>query len=426
VCRRWRSVIFQSPHRLNLRLVCTHKTPVRDTLEVWPPLPLIIRIPCGFVGDWDRNFTRYVKNIVAALERNDRVCQIQILEASNIVTNLAEMQKPFPELVHLRLFASMPPPPGSILPNSFLGGTAPCLRSLKFSYIPFPGLPKLLSSATHLVKLDLYEIPPSGYIPPEEMATSLSALTNLEFLYLGFLCPRLSPTLERRRPHLPPLTRSVLPSLTEIEFRGASEYLEEILARIDAPRLEKLRIHFFNQITFDTPQLFQFINRSPTLRAPEEGCIKFNAEAILAKFPYGVAVSVGILCTELEWQLSSLEQVCTSSLPLLSLLEDLVICKEEDYLPDWEDDVENTLWLDLLRSFVAVKNLYLSEDFAPCVAPAMQDLVEGRTTEVLPALENIFLEGPPEEGIEMFVAARQLTNRPVTVSHWDRDLRVDD
>jgi hypothetical protein len=27
VCRRWRSVVFQSPHRLNLRLLCTPQTP---------------------------------------------------------------------------------------------------------------------------------------------------------------------------------------------------------------------------------------------------------------------------------------------------------------------------------------------------------------------------------------------------------------
>ena len=43
VCRRWRSVVFNSPLRLNLRLVCTPKTPARDTLDIWPPLPLIIR-----------------------------------------------------------------------------------------------------------------------------------------------------------------------------------------------------------------------------------------------------------------------------------------------------------------------------------------------------------------------------------------------
>ena len=34
VCRRWRSVVFQLPHRLNLRLFCTSETPARDTLDI--------------------------------------------------------------------------------------------------------------------------------------------------------------------------------------------------------------------------------------------------------------------------------------------------------------------------------------------------------------------------------------------------------
>ena len=36
VCRRWRNVVFGSPLRLNLRLCCTPKTPVRRMLDVWP------------------------------------------------------------------------------------------------------------------------------------------------------------------------------------------------------------------------------------------------------------------------------------------------------------------------------------------------------------------------------------------------------
>jgi hypothetical protein len=135
---------------------------------------------------------------------------------------------------------------------------------------------------------------------------------------------------------------------------------------------------------------------------------------------------VRILCTASEWQLSSLEQVCTSSLPPLSTLEDLYIHKDSYWRPHWQDDIENTLWLDLLRSFVAVKNLYLSVEYVPRIAPALQELAGGRTTEVLPALENIFLEGfqtsgPLHEGIENFVAARRLTIHPVAVFRWDGD-----
>ena len=395
VCRRWRNVVFQSPRRLNLRLLCSPKTPARDTLDIWPPLPLIIQDPSGVHNHW--NGTSSVDNIMAALQHNDRVCQIKLryLPSPELesVTDSAAMQKPFLELTDLWLNTYKRP--GPILPDSFLGGTALRLRSLALYDVPYPGLPKLLLTAIHLINLDLLYIPRSGYIPPEAMATSLSALTNLEFLRLHFLYPRPRPALGSRRLPPPPLTRSILPSLTKIRFKGASEYLEEILARIDAPRLNELHIIFFNQIIFDLPQLFQFIRRKPALRAPDKGRIEFSSDAIFVKFisqisDYGV-LSVKISCTASEWQLSSLEQVCSSSLPPLSALEDLYIFEVRGNAPRWQDDVENTLWLDLLRSFVAVKNLYLSEEFVPRIAPALQELVGGGTTEVLPTLGEYFL-----------------------------------
>jgi hypothetical protein len=403
---------------------------VRDTLDIWPPLPLII--------DYYYHDPPGVDNIIAALEHNDRVCQIRLGSLSRreleYVTDSAAMQKPFPELTHLRLVMFKHDGPGPILPDSFLGGTAPRLRSLYLSGVPFPGLPKLLLSAAHLVNLDLYDIPRSGYIPPEAMATSLSALTSLESLALQFRYPRPRPALDSRRPPPPPLTHSILPTLTSILFKGASEYLEEILARIDAPRLDDLRITFFNQIIFDTPQLFQFISRRPTLRAPEKGYIEFRSGAIIVKFPSQTsdngALSVKIPCTASEWQLSSVEQVCTSSLPPVSTLEDLYMLEFPFpiWQRHWQDDVEHTLWLELLRSFVAVKNLYIFEELAPRIAPALQELVGARTMEVLPTLENIFLleitpSGPIQEGIGKFVAARQPTSHPVAISRLDRNLK---
>jgi len=429
VCQCWRSVVFQSPRRLNLRLLCTHKTPVRDTLDIWPPLPLIIQDSYGVINR--RNGASGVDNIIAALEHKDRVCQIQLSYFSSSSRYVTAMHEPFLELIDLRLGGGFVfGEPGPILPDSFLGGTAPRLRSLELSGVPFPGLPKLLLSATHLVDLYLDYIPRSGYIPPEVMATSLSVLTSLESLRIQFRYPRPRPALDSRRLPPPPLTRSILSSLTEIQFKGASEYLEEILARIDTPRLNLLHIIFFNQIIFDTPQLFQFISRRPALRAPEKGHIAFNSEAIIVKFPSQTTdddvCSVEIPCTTSEWQLSSLEQVCTSSLPRLSTLEDLHIFEDQGSPPRWQDDVEHTLWLELLRPFAAVKNLYLCKKIVPRIARALKELVGARTTEVLPLLENISLEGlqpsrPLQEGIEKLFAARQLTSHPVAVSRWDMD-----
>ena len=92
---------------------------------------------------------------------------------------------------------------------------------------------------------------------------------------------------------------------------------------------------------------------------------------------------------------------------------------------NWKDDIEIAQWLELFHPFTAVKNLYLSEEFASRIASSLQELVDGRIAEVLPALRNLFLEGLQpsgrvHKGIGEFVAARQLSGHPIAVSRWER------
>jgi hypothetical protein len=107
------------------------------------------------------------------------------------------------------------------------------------------------------------------------------------------------------------------------------------------------------------------------------------------------------------------------------MVEDLYVKRYMGY--DWEiDAIENTLWLQPLLPFTAVKNLYLDKEFAPGIAVALQELVGDRITEVLPSLQNIFVDrlepwGPFQENIGQFVAARQLSGHPITISVWDKD-----
>ena len=422
VCCRWRSIIFASPRHLNLRLVCTEKTPARDTLDVWPTLPLV-------VWCWG---IRNVDNIIAVLERRDRVCQIYLtdVQSSDMEILLAAMQQPFPELTHLSFRSEGETVP--VVPDSFLDGSAPRLEYLWLYGIPFPGLPKLLLSPTHLVELYLLKIPHSGYITPGAMVTALSSLTSLSSFSLGFQSPRSCPDQASRRP--PPSTRSVLPVLTSFSFTGVTEYLEDFVTRIDAPRLNALHTTFFNDIVFDTPRFMQFISRTPTSRALENAHITLrNGDAsfdISSQTSVDGRLSVKILCRGLEWQVSSLEQVCTSCLPPHSMLEDLYIDEGPDSQSDSKDsdDIENELWLDLLHPFIAVKNLYLSEQFALRIVPALQELVGDRTMEVLPALQNVSLKGlqpsgPVREGIAKFVAARQVASHPIAVYSWANSYR---
>ena len=421
VCRRWRSVVFGSPRRLDLRLWCSDITRSRDMLNAWPTLPLIINT------DWDRDYsTKGADNLVAALKCNDRVCKIDLSISSETLAEilLAAIQQPFPELTELMLWWRGKIDKTEVIPDSFLGGFAPHLEYLLLQGIPFPRLPKLLLSATHLATLYLYDIPHSGYFSPDAMVASLSTLTSLESLLLTFKSPESCPDLETRR--LPPSTRSVLPVLTWFKFQGVNEYLEDLLTDIDAPQLDSLTIEFFNDSVFDTPELIRFISRTSMSSSLESVNIvlKDNTASVTFRPPKGGYVHVSILCEGLDWLLSSLEQVCSSCSPFLSTLKVLYIDYEHTHRrsqPDWKDNIENrALWLELLRPFTAVKKLYLSEKIALLIGPALQELVEGRATAVLPTLENIFLRGLESlerapEGIGRFVATRQSTSHPIAI-----------
>jgi hypothetical protein len=419
VCRKWRSLVLQSPRRLNLRLLCDGRRPAREKLNSWPPLPIVIY-------GWKHEMPG-VTDIVAAFEHNDRVCQVLLWDISSSLLErvLALMQQPFPALTSLRLSSDENEAPA--LSDSFLGGSAPRLQYLQLNCIPFPGLPKLLSSATSLVTLRLRHIPHSGYFSPEVMVIVLSSSTWLKEFELTFQSPRSRPDRERQRP--PPLTRSVFRALTHFEFHGVGEYLEDLVARFDAPLLDLLDITFFHQVIFQTPQLAQFIRRTPQLKAPDEARVSFYSRTAVVTLSSPQmcrrVLESKISCSQSDWRLSSMAQICSSSLSLISSLERLYIHEKEYLQSCWQDDIESVQWLELLCPFTTVKTLYLSREFAPRIAPALQELIGERATEVLPALRSLFLEQlhpsrPVQEAIEKFVVARQLSGHPIAIYRWDR------
>ena len=306
--------------------------------------------------------------------------------------------------------------------ESFLGGSAPRLQYLNLERIPFR---KLLLSTTDLVTLDISRLPHLGYVSPEAMARCLSTLTRLENLFLGFESPLSRPVRETRRPHPP--TRSTLLVLTSFWFRGVSEYLEELVTRIDAPLLGKFHIAFFHQLIFDTPQLAQFLARTPNIQPPAAVRITFSDRyvQVTSQPPSLTEFILAISCRPTDWQLSSLTQIwqiCDSSFPeaFIPTVEHLYIREDELWKPK-ENGIEDSQWLEVLRPFSAVKDLYLSREFASRVVLALRELAG----EVLSSLQNIFLEdlhllsGPAQEAIEKFVTVRQLADQPVAVSHWD-------
>ena len=433
VCQKWRYVVFQSPLRLNLRILCSAQTPVREKLAAWPLLPIIIDQeggpPITKCGE---------NNIIAALGHNNRICKIDLaIPGPQLETVFAAMQKTFGELKELALRELNPSgDTAPVVPDSFLGGSSPHLQGLWLVHIsfPFPVLRNILLSTTNLVTLSLYNIPHSAYISPEEMVTCLPALTRLNLLDVKFESPRSRPPQAGR--HRPP-TRSVLPALAMLTFTGASEYLNDLLARIDTPLLDAFNLTFFHQLIFDTPQLGQFISRTPKLKVFDEARVIFSYSGakITLEGRDSQWLVLEISCGQSDWQLSSMAQIFTSSFPqaFIPMLEHLYIL-DNDHGPEplWQDELEDDQWLELFHPFAAVKNLYVSREFVPRIAPAFQGLVGERVLEVFPSLQNIFLEDLPgqesgfvPEAMRHFIAARQLSTDSciMTISHWTRQHR---
>jgi len=341
-----------------------------------------------------------------------------------LLKELGAIDEPFPLLTSLDLTSYAQNVP--VLPDSFLGGSAPRLRSIYLDGIPYPSIGKLLSSTTNLVQLTLYDIPHSGYIAPETIVPCLSMSPRLESLSLGFQHPR--SRAHRASRHPPPLSRVAFRSLTYLYFRCDSEYLEDILSQIETPMLNECHFDFFNQLVFDTPLLGHFIRRTETFMTTHAARVGF--------FSWGVSVTLlgrgelandvvetlhlSIVCRPLDCQLSALPQVLNSFLPSLSTVESLDIAVSHE---DWQGEIEVIQWQNFLHPFILVKKMSLIDGASVrLVAPALRELAREGATEVLPVLQNLSItrsgwspSGALKEAIEEFIAIRQLESQPVTL-----------
>ena len=424
VCRRWRCIVFASPRRLDLKLYCTRQRSVNsETLDIWPALPTVVDVQ-GLQSLHD------VNNIIAALRQHDRVCKIYFHDwkfQDSLLKEFAAMDEPFPALTSLELYSIGQNVP--VLPDSFLGGSAPRLRSLDLDGIPYPSMGRLLLSTTNLVRISLRRIPRSGYISPEAIVTCLSTLATLKSLDLEFQYPRSRAHRESRHP--PPLTRVIFPNLTFLHFSGDMEYLEDVLSRIETPMLNQSYFCFFNQLVFDTPLLGHFIRRTETFMTIHRARVQFFSWAVVVTLSGreemangdGETLRLEIACKPLDWQLSALAQVMKSFLSSLPTLESLEIAVSRR---DWQGQIELIQWREFLHPFTSVERMTLvGKDSVQPVAPALRELAGERSTEVLPALRTLFLRtnsrqlsGPVNEAIEQFIATRRLHGHPVTTHYW--------
>ncbi len=431
VCQRWRGLIFESPRRLDLRLVYTYKNPLRKSLDLWPDLPLSVWYPRSPRNQ--RLAPEDEENVLAVLKHANRICEINLSMTRQLASKSAgSLKAAFPNLQRLQLRSQETMRP-LLIPGGFLGGSTPLLRDIHLVRTIFPTLPVLLLSAQVLVSLRLDDIPNSGYFSPEDLANSLSGMAQLQTLKVRFL----PPNAHERSMDSSPINRAVLPALTEFEFKGNGEYIEDLVSRFDAPALGQINITFIDQPTFGIPRLARFIGRTKEARSPHHTSVRLSDEIMITQYfrrPSCADSTSGtfqlqIPCDELDRQVSLLIHVCRYISEPLSGVERFDI-EAFPRSSNWSDgeEMDTTVWLELFRSFRGVKSFEVSGGLVTNVASALERATGEMARNVLPSLRDLHLLDSSSlsvsTSIERFISARQLCNRPVAV-HYEREESLD-
>jgi hypothetical protein len=440
VCQRWQQIIYGSPRYLDLHLHYSYETPsFRKDRDRWPEFPLTVDYTICPYGESNDD----VDDLIAALEQPERVHHINLMittSDSRVDEVFEKMKVPFPALTHLDLTGPDPDhdKDGITLPHDFLGESAPCLQHLCFNGISFEELPKLLLSARSLVSLQLEDNPLGfnghyGYISPEAMAGGLAGLTRLRTLCINFEFPQDSSVSEERhqkgrRPEPP--TRATLPALTEFGFRGKSKYLEDLVARIDMPSVENIKIEYFPS-GVEVRQLSQLIGRTANLALAQfrRAKVTFHdprsqiqldrpqGEHHQVRFLLGVEVPESSNDSDLDVLVPCTARVFGQLTTMLSNVGHLSF--DRPRFPEQYNRMDNSKLLPLLHLFPAVEELHVSGSLAEHIATVLENIAEERVAEVMPALHSLWLNNgdKPVGSTERFLSLRQLSGRPVTVAN---------
>jgi hypothetical protein len=226
-------------------------------------------------------------------------------------------------------------------------------------------------------------------------------------------------------------TRTELPSLTRLIYRGFSAYVEALLSRIRSPRMEDVDISLFNQLTLDIPRTCTFLHDLDTLR-PTRAHVDFAESSvhITLSAPQPTAspdIFLSVSCARLDFQLSSMAQLCAALSASLEPAEKLVLgYYGGSALPEeWRDEVDMGLWRALLAPFCHVGTLPVH---VPLVDDIQRALKLGPADQLLlPEMREIVLMHASDENalnaataaLGTFVDERDSAGCPVKVSSLD-------
>jgi hypothetical protein len=400
-----------------MHIECTNGTPIVDTLDHLPPLPLLIKYKCYTVTEQDE------LGIHHALRLCGRVQHISLHLPPLILHKcLALMDKCFPKLEHLSLSFTVADEITTLpLPESF---RAPNLHYLTLPGIyPLRGL-RILSLAVSLVKLMLWNIQTTDYFRPRLLATCLSSLPQLEELTICFSIPIPPPGTgsellgEQGTPVM-------LPNLKYIRFRGVSTYLECLIAQIRPSCLERLDIALFNQMAFALPHLSHLINNTEAFKhTTAQVSFGPNGVSIITIHPGSgrshelQPLCLGVMCKQLDWQIDCAARICSALIPTLSGIKKFLLSVHQDETPtqrEIDSQVDSTTWHEILRSFTGVEELHIHHMLLNELSRVLQVNEIGSEPGFLPVLRYIHAA---RNLFTLFIDTRRLAGRPVQYSRW--------
>ena len=412
VCQRWRNLIFGSASYLGLCLVCTFDMPIADMLAHSPPFPLVI----DYVDDIRDPTAKDEEGITLALEQRDRVRRIR-LSIPNLQKLIITMDGEYPVLEYLILSPSEDEVTALMFPDTL---QVPHLRQLALIDFTLPIGSQLLTTAVGIVTLGLFWTHPS---------------TDFQFQWISFMPQLVTLTIFFESPHssapesqllyMPDKTHVTLPNLRTFVFQGDSDYMEAFLPRITTPRLEKLGIQLFNQLTFSVPHLIQFMNTTENLRF-DSFEVKFLGDEVHMRVyreeDETYVLSITVFCRHLDLQVSLVDQFFDSRSQISPAVEHLTLEHEEHNRSSEEhNQVDRAEWHKLLRSFNNVKTLCIDDGLVKELSRSLRPDDGELPPELLPELQELTYFGRDDTGVAFtpFIDARQCAGRPVTLIHLE-------
>ena len=357
-------------------------------------------------------------NVHLGLQQHGRVHRVALrAPSSSLRTCLEPMDKLFPRLGDLSLSSTTAEEMDLMLPETF---QAPILHRLVLHGVRLPaGLP-LLASSIALSTLSLTHIGTSSYFPPGHLVAQLQGLPHLEELSIGFAIPIPLPSNEGELLH-PPIPPVKLPTLRRLTFRGVDIYINNLVAQINTPVLERLNLILFFDLAFTLVNLSEFIHRTEGF-----GClfsrIFFKKDgAFIDAGPHeqrGMEkLSLHVNCESLDWQIDSATLVCEALRKVVFATEELTLDLDVNGMPSvWENSLDGVLWHELLLPFTGVKKLYIGYSLALELSRALETVSEELVLELLPGLQELDIQLEIEHAkvaFSTFVKTRESLGRPI-------------